>query len=81
MTENSRLRVEERAYELYLARGGEHGRDMDDWLAAEQELESLSLLQATNIQEINLQETNLDSEFEELLRRNALAFSASAAAR
>lgn len=27
-----------RAYELYQARGGTHGADMDDWLQAEQEL-------------------------------------------
>lgn len=27
-----------RAYYVFLARGGTHGRDFDDWLAAEQEL-------------------------------------------
>jgi hypothetical protein len=27
-----------RAYELYEARGGDHGRDWDDWLEAEREL-------------------------------------------
>ena len=27
-----------RAYELYLARGGNHGGDFDDWLAAEREV-------------------------------------------
>ncbi len=27
-----------RAYELYLERGGEHGRDLEDWLRAEREL-------------------------------------------
>ena len=27
-----------RAFEYYCSRGGEHGRDMDDWLAAEREL-------------------------------------------
>jgi hypothetical protein len=27
-----------RAYELYEQRGGEHGRDWDDWLEAENEL-------------------------------------------
>ncbi len=36
--EPSRSRIAERAYELYLARGGSHGQDWDDWLAAEQEL-------------------------------------------
>jgi hypothetical protein len=28
-----------RAYELFLERGGDHGRDFDDWLAAERELQ------------------------------------------
>jgi hypothetical protein len=31
-------RVAARAYELYLERGGGDGRDWDDWLAAEREL-------------------------------------------
>jgi hypothetical protein len=31
-------RVAQRAYELYLARGGGDGGDMDDWLSAEREL-------------------------------------------
>jgi hypothetical protein len=30
--------IEKRAYEIYLRRGGENGRDLDDWFAAEQEL-------------------------------------------
>jgi hypothetical protein len=33
-----RQRVASRAYELYVARGGQHGRALDDWLEAEQEL-------------------------------------------
>ena len=31
-------RVAARAYELYLARGGAHGNDWQDWLTAEREL-------------------------------------------
>ena len=31
-------RVAQRAYELYLERGGADGQDFDDWLAAEREL-------------------------------------------
>ena len=27
-----------RAYELFLARGGQHGGDLEDWLQAEREL-------------------------------------------
>ncbi len=30
--------IAERAYYYFLARGGEHGRDVDDWLRAEREL-------------------------------------------
>ena len=33
--------IERRAYELYVERGGENGRDVDDWLAAEEELTEL----------------------------------------
>jgi hypothetical protein len=35
-----------RAYEIYLERGAEPGREMDDWLQAERELERGSLRQA-----------------------------------
>ncbi len=31
-----------RAYERFVARGGEHGRDVDDWLAAEAELRGIA---------------------------------------
>jgi DUF2934 family protein len=31
--------VARRAYELYQARGGEHGHDVDDWMEAERELQ------------------------------------------
>jgi len=30
--------IARRAYDLYLARGREHGHDVDDWLTAEREL-------------------------------------------
>jgi hypothetical protein len=30
--------IAKRAFELYLARGGVHGRDVEDWLQAEREL-------------------------------------------
>jgi hypothetical protein len=30
--------IARRAFDLYLARGGEHGRDVQDWLQAEREL-------------------------------------------
>lgn len=31
--------IQQRAYELFLERGGEHGRHVDDWLQAERELQ------------------------------------------
>ncbi|HKV28617.1 MAG TPA: DUF2934 domain-containing protein [Candidatus Acidoferrales bacterium] len=34
----TRDQIELRAYELYVQRGGEDGRDLEDWLAAEREL-------------------------------------------
>lgn len=35
-------RIRVRAYELYEARGGEDGHDMEDWLSAEAEIDGLS---------------------------------------
>jgi hypothetical protein len=40
-----RDRCAHRAYELYLARGGEDGRDLEDWLTAERELRERRPLQ------------------------------------
>lgn len=34
----SREQIAHRAYELFLARGSEHGHDQEDWLQAEREL-------------------------------------------
>jgi hypothetical protein len=34
--------IEQRAYEIYLERGGEDGRSIEDWLAAEKELTQLA---------------------------------------
>jgi hypothetical protein len=30
--------IAQRAYEIYLARGAEHGHDVEDWIAAEREI-------------------------------------------
>lgn len=38
MAGSSAREVARRAYELYLARGGAHGFDMEDWIQAESEL-------------------------------------------
>jgi hypothetical protein len=35
-----RQRIEQRAYERFVARGGVHGHDVEDWLAAESEITS-----------------------------------------
>lgn len=37
-TSDDYQRIRQRAYELYLSRGGAHGSDWEDWLAAEREL-------------------------------------------
>jgi hypothetical protein len=33
--------IAQRAYGLHLARGGEHGHDLEDWLRAERELQQM----------------------------------------
>ncbi|MFL5318601.1 MAG: DUF2934 domain-containing protein [Myxococcaceae bacterium] len=33
-----RAQTEQRAYELFLARGSQHGHDVEDWLQAEREV-------------------------------------------
>lgn len=45
-TKPSEEQIEQRAYELYLERGCEHGRDIEDWLEAERELTELAELRA-----------------------------------
>jgi hypothetical protein len=42
--------IARRAYELFEARGGEHGRDLEDWLQAEQELYASQVAAARNSQ-------------------------------
>ena len=32
--------IRQRAYEIYVGRGGTHGSDLDDWLQAERELKA-----------------------------------------
>jgi hypothetical protein len=36
--EPSAQEIARRAHELYLRRGGEHGKDVEDWVRAEREL-------------------------------------------
>jgi hypothetical protein len=50
---NSALEAEirRRAYQLYVERGEEHGRDLDDWLQAKREVESGALWPGQAIRE------------------------------
>jgi hypothetical protein len=34
----AQIEIARRAYEMFIKRGGAHGHDLEDWLAAEQEL-------------------------------------------
>lgn len=38
----TREQIEQRAYEIFAARGGDPGRELDDWLQAERELREQS---------------------------------------
>lgn len=73
-TKPSETQIQQRAYELFLERGCEHGRDIEDWLEAEKELNELA--------EFRAGETELAAELEALpeleeepvlLRRQAAA--------
>jgi hypothetical protein len=39
-TESRMNRIARRAHEIYEARGGEHGKDMEDWLNAERQIDA-----------------------------------------
>jgi hypothetical protein len=41
--EPSLERIRERAYEIFVARGGEPGHDSEDWIQAERELQAEAL--------------------------------------
>ncbi len=45
-TKPSEEQIQRRAYELFLQRGCEQGRDVEDWLEAERELNDLAELRA-----------------------------------
>jgi hypothetical protein len=64
--EPTQEQIEKRAYEIFLARGGEHGRDLEDWLTAEQEV--LELILESNLA--------VASEIENLRPQNLTAVSA-----
>jgi hypothetical protein len=41
-SESRMTRIARRAHEIYDARGGEHGKAMEDWLQAEREIDAAS---------------------------------------
>ncbi len=41
-SEEQRRQIAERAYHLFIERGGQHGYELDDWLRAEAELAASS---------------------------------------
>jgi len=42
----TRDQIERRAYEIYVSRGGVHGRDLEDWLQAEREVTTMRAVRA-----------------------------------
>jgi hypothetical protein len=42
--EPSKQDIAHRAYELYVQRGAEHGKDVEDWVKAEKELSKVVVL-------------------------------------
>ena len=55
-SEKLRKIIERRAYESFLRRGREHGKDLDDWLAAEREI-----LSAQDLSEEELRSNSRDA--------------------
>ncbi len=48
LREPSGEEIARRAHELYLQRGGEHGKDVEDWVRAEKEVSDESVAGPTN---------------------------------
>ncbi len=71
-TKPSETQIEQRAYELYLERGCEHGRDTEDWLEAERELTELAELRAVET-ELAAEEPFPEREEPVLLKKQAAA--------
>jgi hypothetical protein len=61
MIENKKLSKEDivqRAYELYVQRGGEPGNDVEDWLTAEKELSAESIVTPAKTKAAQAGQTN-----------------------
>jgi hypothetical protein len=50
--------IAERAYELFEARGGEPGRDREDWLEAERQLVEEGLIEARPVSDESVTESS-----------------------
>ena len=53
-------RIRQRAYELYVSRGGAHGADIDDWIRAHEEVR----LSAEQAADANAEEAFTPVDFE-----------------
>jgi len=53
MDQATRQKIEKRAYELFLERGGVHGYHMEDWLRAEKEIVGKNAAPATPSQSVS----------------------------
>ena len=56
--EPSREAIARRAYELYVQRGGECGRDVEDWVRAERELSTTPGLTPVTTKAAQARQTN-----------------------
>ena len=54
LTAQSEQQIRERAYEIYLARGGQEGDEVSDWLAAERELSESNRQQGKKARNLRL---------------------------
>jgi hypothetical protein len=77
-TKPSEAQIQQRAYELFLQRGCEHGRDMEDWLEAEQELTELAALGAVDTEFAAEEELISESEEPILPKKQAATAGGSA---
>jgi hypothetical protein len=78
-TKPSDAQIQQRAYELFLEHGCEHGRDVEDWLEAERELTELAELRAVEIDLASREEPLAESEQPILLKERAAAAGVAAA--
>ena len=52
MNDMNRRKIEQRAYELFVKRGGVHGYHMEDWLRAEREISALATLRVMPVEAV-----------------------------